>query len=127
MRVYAVSACLLLASCAAKPAPVPAPPDPEPPPILVPFKLEAKPEPAKPVVTETITKEYQKAAKKEIPAIVAPDATPESVHNVRTADVDARRALSHLESQGHHPTQSALDAARAAVKRLSDVLSSSGE
>jgi NAD dependent epimerase/dehydratase family enzyme len=103
--------CVVLTSCAASGAVV-----------------ESAPEPAKPAtVTTNVTKAYQKAAQKEIPVVIAPNATPERVRRVHTADSTARRALSKLEAQGDHPTKEALDAARVAVKQLSDVLSSSTE
>ena len=40
---------------------------------------------------------------------------------------DVEQATVELESQGHHPTKEILDAARAAVKQLSDVLNSTSE
>jgi hypothetical protein len=114
--------CVVLTSCAASPPP---PPPPTPPPAVV---VESAPEPTKPAtVTTNVTKAYQNAAQKEIPAVTAPNATPERVRRVHTADSAARWALSKLEAQGEHPTQEALDAARAAVKQLSDVLNSSTE
>jgi hypothetical protein len=128
MNMPAFGLCALLASCsptppelppvsvAAEPA-LPAPVSPEP----------ANPDPAKPAATTTVAKAYQKAAQKEIPAVIAPNATPERVRSVHSADVATRRAVSRLEAQGRHPTQAALDAARSAVKRLSDVLNSTPE
>jgi hypothetical protein len=118
--------CALLASCS---TPLPPPPPPQPAPPAPPVAIvESAPEPAKPTaVTATVAKAYQKAAQKEIPVVIAANATPEKVRSVHTADNDARRALSKLESQGHHPTKEVLDAARAAVKQLSDVLNSTSE
>jgi hypothetical protein len=117
--------CIVLTSCSAASPPPPPAPAPPPAPIVI---VQSPPEPAKPAaVTATVAKAYQKAAQKEIPAVIAPNATPQRVRNVHTADTNARRALSKLESQGHHPTQEALDAARAAVKQLSDVLNSKPE
>jgi hypothetical protein len=129
MNMPAFSLCALLASCSPTPPPelspvsvaaepaLPAPVSPEP----------ANPDPAKPAATTTVAKAYQKAAQKEIPAVIAPNATPERVRSVHSADVAARRAVSRLEAQGRHPTQAALDAARSAVKQLSDVLNSPTE
>lgn len=117
--------CAFLASCSS-PAPLPQqPPAPPPAPVVI---IQSTPEPVKPAtVTATVAKDYQKAAQKEIPAVIAPNATPQSVRSVHAADIAARRALGKLEAQGHHPTQESLDAARAAVKRLSDVLNSPTE
>jgi hypothetical protein len=134
MNMPAFSLCALLASCSPAPPPelppvsvadepaLPAPVSPEPA-----NPDPAKPDPAKPAATTTVAKAYQKAAQKEIPAVIAPNATPERVRSVHSADVAARRAVSRLEAQGRHPTQAALDAARSAVKQLSDVLNSPTE
>jgi hypothetical protein len=124
MNVTSLSfCCVLLTSCAAAPPPPSPPPLQAPPPPVV--VIESAPNPAKPTTaTANVAKEYQKAAQKEIPAVVAPNTTPERVRRVHTADSAARRALSKLEAQGEHPTKETLDAARAAVKQLSDVLNS---
>lgn len=121
--------CLFLASCSLlspQPAPIVVVQSPAPAPVHAPVAAPAPvPDSVKPIVTVNVAEEYRKAAQKEIPVVIAPDATPQRVRGVHKADATARRALSRLEAQGRHPTKEALDAARTAVKQLFDALSSS--
>lgn len=100
----AIASLIILSGCAAAPPPVPQQP------------------PA--AAAKIVTKQYEDAAKKEIPAITAPAVTPKRVQTVHDADMNARKALEKLEAQGDSPTPEALDAARAAVGKLSDTLKS---
>lgn len=70
----------------------------------------------------SVAQQYQQTARKEVKAVTAPDVTVEYIRAVHTADLHARRALGILEEQGRHATPEALGRARAAVRRLADIL-----
>jgi hypothetical protein len=102
----------------------PPPPPPTPLPPLVVEVPEPQPPAALPKPVVSVAREYRAALVQEKLTVLAPDATPDSVRAIHQADIEARNALQTLEAQGHHPTPTALKAARDAVRRLSDVLNS---
>jgi iron-sulfur cluster repair protein YtfE (RIC family) len=69
-----------------------------------------------------VTHEYHAVANKELPAVLAPDATADYVARVHAADIEARKALAKLEHQGKQLTVETLAVARAAVRRLVAIL-----
>ena len=113
--------CLLLMSCAA-PAAVP-PPEPvavaEP---VVPDAPAPVPVGVPHAAAVAVTHDYSVARRKELDAVIAPQATPASIKRLHEADVAALAAVQVLEKQGAHPTADALRAARGAVGELQRAL-----
>jgi hypothetical protein len=65
-----------------------------------------------------LTRDYAATETPTIKAVIAPDATPESVSEVHRADIAARRSLDALQREGAHPTPAKLQSARAALHAL---------
>jgi hypothetical protein len=115
MSPSAIAGCLLVIGCAAlPPAPVAVPAPPPVPAAVVEPTKPAAPSP----VAAAAKQEYTKVERREVPAIISPAATPESVTRVHRADIAARKAVCELSLQDGHPTA----AAKAELRRAMDEL-----
>jgi hypothetical protein len=109
---------VFLLGCVATPPKAPPPPPPvvaEPivPPTIV-------PQSRKPVIA--VVNAYQAARIKELPAVLAPNVTPDYVANVHYKELAARKAVRALEDEDGRRKPATLEAARRAVRDLEDAL-----
>lgn len=122
MKRFVLLLVVAASGCDAARLPPPAPPPPLTVEIIPVWPPPPPASPPIPAPVATVAAQYQMAATKEVPAVTAPNVTPDYVRAVHQADRIARRALGVLEAQGSRPTLEALTRAREAVRKLSDVL-----
>jgi len=111
---------LSIALCACVSQPIPEPPARS----LVPAAVVVvdRPPEVQPAHVASVVKAYRAIERKEVPAVIAQDVTPDQIQRIHFADLAARRALWALERSDRRPTVTDLIHARDAVSHLAQVL-----